>query len=161
MLGHLGFSYVGLIYLLMLWIPNGIWSRNKPKDYHTDQESKILLLFERIGQVCCTCSILIFNDFNIAPFSGWSLWLIASFLLMVLYEINWVRYFTNEHTEENFYRSFCGIPVPGASLPVTAFLLLGIYGKVIWLIASAVIIGIGHIGIQIQHLKGITILKNS
>lgn len=155
MLGHLGFSYVGLIYLVMLWIPNGIWSRNKPKDYHTNRENKILLAFERVGQVCCTCSILIFSDFNIAPFSGWSLWMIASFLLMVLYEINWARYFTNEHTEENFYRSFFGIPVPGASLPVTAFLLLGIYGKVIWLIASAVIIGIGHIGIHIQHLKAI------
>jgi hypothetical protein len=155
MLGHLGFSYVGLIYLLMLWIPNTIWSKNKPIDYNTTQENKILLLFERVGQVCCTGSILIFSDFNITTFSPWSLWLIASFFLMILYEISWTRYFTNEHTEKNFYRSFCGIPVPGASLPVIAFLLLGIYGKVIWLIASAIIIGIGHIGIHLQHLKAI------
>jgi hypothetical protein len=56
---------------------------------------------------------------------------------------------------ENFYRSFCGIPVPGASLPVIAFLLLGIYGKVIWLIVSVIVLGIGHIGIHIQHLKAI------
>jgi len=155
MFGHLGFSYVGLIYLLMLWIPNIIWSKNKPIDYDTAIENKILLLFERAGQVCCTCSILIFSDFNIAAFSAWSIWQAASFFLMILYEISWIRYFTSEHTEENFYRSFCGIPVPGASLPVIAFLLLGIYGKVIWLIASAVIIGIGHIGIHIQHLKAI------
>jgi len=155
MLGHLGFSYVGLIYLLMLWIPNSIWSKNKPIDYNTTNENKTLLLFERVGQVCCTCSILIFRDFNITAFSVWSLWLIVSFLLMILYEISWVRYFTNEHTEENFYRSFCGVPVPGASLPVMAFLLLGIYGRVIWLIVSAIIIGIGHIGIHIQHLKAL------
>ncbi|CRK81256.1 hypothetical protein [Neobacillus massiliamazoniensis] len=155
MLGHLGFSYVGLIYLLMLFIPNIIWSKNLPIDYDYSQENKILLLFERIGQVCCSCSILIFSDFNIAPFSVWSLWLIASFLLMILYEICWIRYYSNENTEENFYRSFCGIPVPLASLPVMAFMLLGIYGKVIWLIASAIIIGIGHIGIHIQHLKAI------
>jgi hypothetical protein len=153
MLGHLGFSYVGLIYLLMLWIPNTIWSKNKPIDYDTTKENKILLLFERVGQACCTFSILIFRDFNLARFSAWSLWLIVSFFLMILYEINWIKYFTNEHTEENFYRSFCGIPIPGASLPVIAFLLLGIYGKVIWLIASAIIIGIGHIGIHIQHLR--------
>jgi hypothetical protein len=159
MLGHLGFSYVGLIYLLMLWIPNSIWSKNKPVDYNSTHENKILLLLERVGQVCCTASILIFNDFNIAPFSAWSLWLIASFLLMILYEIWWIRYFTNEHTEENFYRSFCGVPCPGASLPVTAFLLLGIYGKVIWLIVSAFILGIGHIGIHIQHLKAIKPIK--
>lgn len=155
MLGHLGFSYVGLIYLLMLFIPNIIWSKNLSLDYDSTQENKILLLFERVGQVCCSCSILIFSDFNIAPFSAWSLWLIASFLLMILYEICWIRYFTNEYKEENFYRSFWGIPVPLASLPVIAFLLLGIYGKVIWLIASAIIIGIGHIGIHIQHLKAI------
>jgi hypothetical protein len=57
--------------------------------------------------------------------------------------------------KKKFYRSFYGIPVPGASLPVMAFLLLGIYGKVIWLIVSAVMIGVGHIGIHIQHLKAI------
>ena len=155
MLGHLGFSYIGLIYLLMLFIPNIIWSKNQPINYDTTEENKILLLFERVGQVCCTFSVLIFNDFNITSFSIWTLWLIISFLLMILYEICWIRYFTNEYTEKNFYRSFCGIPVPLASLPVMAFLLLGIYGKVIWLIASAIIIGIGHIGIHIQHLKAI------
>jgi len=112
-------------------------------------------LFERAGQVCCTVTILIFSNFNITTFSAWSLWQIASFLLMLLYEICWIRYFTSDNTEENFYRSFLGIPVPLASLPVMAFLLLGIYGKVIWLIASSIIIGIGHIGIHIQHLKAI------
>ena len=72
---------------------------------------------------------------------------------MLLYEISWIRYFLSEHTEKNFYRSLFGIPVPGASLPVIAFLLLGIYGKVIWLIISIIILGIGHIGIHIQHSK--------
>lgn len=155
MLGHFGFSYIGLLYLLMLWIPNGIWSRNKPADYNPGIENKTLLLFERAGQVCCTCSILIFSDYNPAAFSAWSAWLIASLLLMVLYELSWVRYFTSEHMEENFYRSFLGIPVPGASLPVVAFLLLGVYGKVLWLIISAVIIGIGHIGIHLQHARAL------
>lgn len=153
MLGHLGFSYIGLIYLIMLWIPNIIWVKNKPVDYDSTHENKTLLLFERIGQVCCTCSILIFSDYNIRIFSAWSLWLAVSFLLMILYEAWWIRYFTNEHNEKNFYRSFLGVPVPGASLPIMAFLALGIYGKVIWLIISAVILGIGHIGIHIQHIK--------
>ena len=153
MLGHLGFSYVGLIYLLILFIPNIIWSKNKPIDYDPTHENKILLFFERVGQVCVTCSALIFSDFNIAPLSLWSIWLLVSFILMILYEICWVRYFTNAYTEENFYRSFYGIPVPLATLPVIAFLLLGIYGKVIWLIGSTIIIGIGHIGIHLQHLK--------
>lgn len=50
-MGHFGFSYVGLIYLLMLWIPNFIWNRNKPADYSTALENKILLVLERIGML--------------------------------------------------------------------------------------------------------------
>lgn len=151
MLGHLGFSYVGLIYLLMLFIPNIVWSRSRTADSVNIRENRLLLMFERIGQAFCTCSVLIFSDYNIAPPSKWGLWLAVSFLLMLLYELCWVRYFINEHTEKNFYRSFLGIPMPLASLPVAAFLLLGIYGRVIWLIISSVILGIGHIGIHIQH----------
>ncbi|GHT31880.1 hypothetical protein FACS189434_02480 [Bacteroidia bacterium] len=153
MLGHLGFSYTGLIFLLMLFIPNIIWSKNQPIDYRFIKENKTLLWFERIGQVTCSGCVLIFSDFNIVSFSVWSLWLAGTFLLMMLYEIAWVRYFINPHTEKNFYRSFCAIPLPLATLPIAAFLLLGIYGKVIWLIISAVILGIGHLGIHIQHQK--------
>ncbi|MGM9671692.1 MAG: hypothetical protein ACI3XD_08970 [Oscillospiraceae bacterium] len=39
----------------------------------------------------------------------------------------------------------------GTSLPVAAFFLLGIYGRVVWLMLSAVILGVGHIGIHLQH----------
>lgn len=43
---HFGFSYIGLIFLLMLFIPNIIWTRCKPKDYekYVINENKILLL---------------------------------------------------------------------------------------------------------------------
>ena len=30
---HFGFSYIGLIFLLMLFIPNIYWTQHKPKDY--------------------------------------------------------------------------------------------------------------------------------
>ena len=29
----IGFSYIGLIWLIMLFVPNFIWMKNKPKDY--------------------------------------------------------------------------------------------------------------------------------
>lgn len=155
MLGHFGFSYVGFIYLLMLFIPNIFWTKYKPAGYDNivSNESKILLGLERTGQVLVSCVAIIFNDYNLRPFSLWSLWLIVSFSLMIIYEIYWIRYFNSKHTLEDFYGSFLGVPVPGASLPVVAFLLLGIYGRVIWLIISIIILGIGHIGIHLQHLK--------
>lgn len=40
---RLGFSYIGLIMLLMLFIPNFIWTRNQPKDYdkYAKNENKV------------------------------------------------------------------------------------------------------------------------
>lgn len=43
----------------------------------------------------------------------------------------------------------------GATLPVLAFLLLGIYGRVIWLILCALVLGVGHIGTRWQHRKAL------
>lgn len=150
-MGHLGFSYVGMIFLLMLTIPNLIWTKHQPKGYNFQNENKVLLIFERVGQVLVTSTALIFSDFNLRSWSLWSLWLIAAVILMLMYECWWIRYFKSQKALADFYSSFCGVPVAGATLPVVAFLLLSIYGKVIWLFISVVILGIGHIGIHLQH----------
>lgn len=145
-----GFSYVGVIYLLMLFIPNIIWTKNQPKGYTPEDENKVLAICERIGQALCTCLVLIFDDFNIHP-TRWIIWLEVSFLLMVLYEVFWIRYFKSKKTMSDYYKPMFGIKVPGASLPVVAFLLLGIYGTNIFLILGAIFLGIGHIGIHMGH----------
>lgn len=152
-MGHFGFSYVGLLFLLMLTIPNLIWIRHQPEGYDARNESKILAAFERVGQVLVTCTALIFSDFNLRPWSAWTLWLIAAAILMLMYEGWWIKYFKSQKTLADFYRGFCGIPLAGATLPVAAFFLLGIYGKVIWLIISVVVLGIGHIGVHLQHRR--------
>lgn len=152
-MGHIGFSYVGLVYLLMLMIPNLIWTGKRPAGYTSDNENGILRLFERIGQVCVVCTVLIFSDFNLRPWSLWSVWLLLSFFAMVLYECWWIRYFRSKRTLGDFYSRFAGVPAAGATLPITAFFLLGIYGKVIWLIVSVILLGIGHIGIHLQHRR--------
>ena len=81
--------------------------------------------------------------------------LLASFVLMILYEVFWIRYFRSEKTMKDFYSSILGIPVAGATLPVLAFLLLAIYGKNIILGIAVVILGIGHIGIHLMHRREI------
>ena len=103
--------------------------------------------------VCCF--VLIFSDFNIKQISLWSLWLLLSFLLMILYECYWIRYFKSERAMVDFYSSFCGFPLAGATLPVIAFFLLGIYGKNLPLLIATVILGIGHIGIHYNHRREI------
>ena len=78
---------------------------------------------------------------------------IIAFLLMLLYEGYWIGYFKSEKTMRDMYSSFLGVPVAGATLPVLAFLFLGIYGKNLPLILATVVLGIGHIGIHLQHKK--------
>ncbi|MBQ4396463.1 MAG: alpha/beta hydrolase [Clostridia bacterium] len=152
---HFGFSYVGLLYLVMLFVPNILWTKHKPKDYdlYVGHENKLLLTLERIGEVLVSGLALVFSDFNLRPWNAWSLWLAVSFVLMVLYEIFWVRYFRSPKTMADFYSSLFKIPVAGATLPVAAFFLLGIYGCNFPMILSSVILGIGHIGIHLAHRK--------
>ncbi len=154
---NFGFSYIGLLFLIMLMVPNLLWMRHKPADYekYVVNEKKWLLALERAGEVLVTCMALIFTDFNPHGLNRWSGWLIAAAILMILYEIYWIRYFNSPCTMSDFYSSLLGIPVAGATLPVAAFLLLGIYGKNLFMIISVIILGIGHIGIHMQHRREI------
>lgn len=61
----------------------------------------------------------------------------------------------SEKTMKDFYRSLLGIPVPGAALPVAACVLIAVYGRNPLLLAAAVLLGIGHIGIHLDHRKAI------
>ena len=152
---RLGFSYVGLIYLVMLFVPNIIWAKHQPRDYekYVGNENRLLLTLERTGEVLCSAFALVFTDFNPRSCHLWLLWLGISFALMVLYEIFWVRYFRSEKTMADFYSSILKVPVAGATLPVIAFFLLGVYGCNFPMILSSVILGIGHIGIHLAHRK--------
>lgn len=149
---HFGFSYVGLLYLIMLFVPNIIWTKYKPEGYdeYAKNENKLLLILERIGEALVCVLVLIFSDFNIRK-TYWGIWLALSFMLMLFYEAYWLRYFKSKHEMKDFYSSFLGVPVAGATLPVAAFFLLGIYGCNAFLLTAVIILGIGHIGIHLQH----------
>ena len=154
---HFGFSYVGLIFLVMLFVPNIIWTKHMPENYdqYAKNENRILLVFERTGEVLVSCIILIFSDFNIHGMTPWLFWLVGAFVLMILYECFWIRYFKGPKTMADFYRGFLKIPVAGATLPVLAVLLIAVYGGNIFLLLAGIILGVGHIGIHLQHRKEI------
>ena len=151
---QLGFSFVGVAFLLMLFVPNIMWAKNQPAGYEELQkrESKVLLALERVGQVLTTCSAIVF----VCPRGYTFPWLgvlIAAVLLMVLYEVAWVHYFRGGQRLDGMYQPLGPIPVPIASLPVTAFVLLGVWYQSPVAVVSAVVLGIGHIGIHIGHLR--------
>lgn len=154
---HLGFSYIGLIFLIMLFVPNSMWTKNKPTDYdkYAKNENKLLVTLERIGEGAASCLVLIFSDFNPKNLSAWLIWLVLAFVMMILYEIYWIRYFRSQKTMKDFYSSLLGVPVAGATLPVIGFMLLGIYGRNVFLIIAVIVLGVGHIGIHLNHRKEI------
>ncbi len=155
---HFGFSYMGLFFLLMLFIPNILWTKHKPKDYekYVGNENKVLLLLERVGEALVCCISLIFSDFNLRELNLWSAWLLFAVVLMIFYEAYWFRYFHSKQEMTDFYSSFLGIPVAGASLPVAAFFFLGIYGANFLMLLATIVLGIGHIGIHLSHRREVS-----
>lgn len=60
---QLGFSLVGVAFLLMLFVPNARWARNQPPGYEELQshESRPLVVLERVGQVLSSCAAVMFT----------------------------------------------------------------------------------------------------
>lgn len=139
----------------MLFIPNIVYATDKSTSKPTLDENKVLVWLERIGQALVSTIVLIFSDFNVQGWSLWMIWLVAAVIFMLMYELWWIRYFRSSKTLADFYSSYAGIPVAGATLPIIAFFLLGIYGQVVWLLFAVILLGIGHIGIHIEHRKAL------
>lgn len=150
---YLGFSWLGALFLLALTVPNLLWTRRKPRDYDPSREDRRLALLERVGQVWVTCGALLSRGISLRPWSPWSWWLAGAAALMILYEGWWVRYFRSPRTMADFTAPLLGIPVAGASLPVAAFALLGVYGRAWWMLPGVVALEIGHIGIHLEHRR--------
>lgn len=153
MTGPVRFSPLGALFLLLLLVPNLLWTRRKPRGYDPSREDRRLALLERVGQVWVTCGALLSPGIRLGPWSAWSWWLAGAAALMALYEIWWVRYFRSARSMRDFTAPLLGIPVGGAAPPVLAFLLLGIYGRVWWMVPGVVILGVGHIGIHLGYRR--------
>lgn len=154
-----GFSVLGTIFLLLFILPNLFWTRNQPVDYaqYAKKQKPILLLLERVGEVCVSVLAVVSADLRWLGKSPQMIWLLLATLLILLYEVYWVRYFQSAKTMSDFYRDLLGVPVTGATLPVMAFVCLSIYGRNPLLFAAAVVLGIGHIGIHRAHQKEVEV----
>ncbi|MDO4538956.1 MAG: hypothetical protein Q4B54_12400 [Coriobacteriales bacterium] len=149
-----GFSPVGAVFLAMLFVPNIRWAKSQPAGYEalSKRENKTLLALERVGQVATSCAAVVFvcpQGFSLP----WALWLMAACVLMLLYEVAWVRYFRGGGKLAAMYQPLGFIPVPIASLPVGAFVLLGVWYRSPVAVLAAVVLGVGHIGIHLGHLR--------
>lgn len=152
---ELGFSWLGLLFLICLFVPNILFGQNMPQDYKelSAEEPAGLLMLERTGQATVSFLILFARDFAWTTWTSWSGWLLLGWVAVALYLACWTRYFVGPHSAARLHRPLLGIPVPLAVLPVAAALLFGIYARSFWLILASIVLGIGHIGIHVQHLR--------
>lgn len=96
---------MGIVFLLMLFIPNIIWSKNTPQGYDESakRESKCLLAFERTGEALVSALLPTdrrLDKFSISPRLGY---IMLPLILMVLYELYWLRYFRSSRTLADMY----------------------------------------------------------
>ena len=93
-----GVGYIGIIFLLMLFIPNIIWTKHQPIGYenYVKNENKILGILEKIGEVGATILLPFFTDYNFKSrslgtsgfyFSYLDIYIVVVFGLMLLYEV--------------------------------------------------------------------------
>ena len=80
------------------------------------------------------------------------MWLLVAFIIMALYEAAWIRFFKTNDLGA-MYSPLGPIPVPLASLPVVGIFVLGVWYMSPVAIAASIVLGIGHIGIHLSHLR--------
>lgn len=151
-----GFSAVGLVFLLCLFVPNILYGLKQPawQAGMSAAEPAYFRIPERIGEILVSVLLLCMKDLRWP--TTWTAnvwWFAAAAVLMALYLAAWARYFAGAGTPEDFYGPLLGVPIPLALLPVAAAILLGIYARSFWLIFAGAVLGFGHLGIHILHLR--------
>jgi len=152
--GDPGFSVIGAAFLVALLAPNVVLVRlGLPDGLDPGTESRALRCAERVGQLLTVVALVGFSDTGPRSWSAGSWWLVVAVALMLLSLVGWGRYVRSARTVHDLYRPLLGVPVPLATFPVLACLLLGLYGRLVPLIAGAVVLGIGHIGVHARHAR--------
>ena len=81
-----GFSWIGALFLILLFVPNLIWAKRQPEGYDPGGESRLMQALERVGQVLVSAMSLCLESLRLRLWSGWSCFLVASALCMALYD---------------------------------------------------------------------------
>lgn len=158
-----GFSVSGLVYLIMFLIPKLLWEKKRRSGGQAAYDgNKVLTVLAQSGQVALIASMLVFKSTDpyvkVLPegiYFDWKmvLWA-AAFVLMILYEIYGLICVNSRKKKRDLYSYFAGYPAAGITLPVTAAVLIGLYSMNLIIIAAAVMLGAGCIGIHAGRASG-------
>ncbi|MCR5792494.1 MAG: hypothetical protein K6G65_04945 [Lachnospiraceae bacterium] len=140
-IGQLGvswFNVFGLIFIVLLLIPNIIYAI-KNRNEHNRCTNKFMNAMEQVGRYGCMF-LMIFSiglpEFGFRSVEAFLVYLFGNTVLMVAYWIVWILYFV----KQTYWKQ-----MTLAVIPLCLFLLSGITLLQWPLILFAVIFGIGHI----------------
>ncbi|WP_400243569.1 hypothetical protein AB3U99_20420 [Niallia sp. JL1B1071] len=142
-------SPIGFVLAIGLLLPNILFIIFfSPKNIPSKTRSTpfIFIFLERIGQIGCLFLLSITTN----PVKFIDVWLILSFLCLLLYYLLWIRYVRNDRDYRFLTKSFLFMPIPLALLPCCIFFAIAIWGHSIWLGIAAIIFAIGHLKVSLD-----------
>lgn len=140
----MGFSIIGTIIAIAIFIPNLLMMKFPPNNAPKDLKDAgiIFTVLERIGQVGCIL-ILVISKTNFEKLTI-NIWAVFMGSCLLIYYFLWARYVVKGQEYNLLWEPLSFIPIPMAVFPVGAFLFAAILGKSIWLVILVVFLGIGH-----------------
>jgi len=140
----LGFSYIGLIIVTVVLLPNLLFVIFPPKNIPNGLQDVHLFftIIERIGMIAFIVILLTSNvsfinlDFN--------LFLLLMILCIVIYYALWLRYVLKGQDFSLLFTPLLFIPIPMAIFPVCYFLFVSFWINSIYLAIVTLIFTIGH-----------------
>lgn len=148
------FNPYGLIFMILIMIPNIIFAVKCKYDFVKLPETKfwkILQIFEQIGRYG-SFACMIFNIpgtcFGFSSDTSFAIYLIANFVLVFAYCLIWIFCFKKNNLVNTLF-----FAILLSVLPSIMFLLSGILIQSVLLIISALIFAPCHISISVKNCR--------
>lgn len=150
----MSFSIIGTVIAVLILFPSIIFYTifpPKSPSVKIKEVSSIFTVFERIGQVACL--LLLIMSGNSMRLDNINVFAILMIICIVIYYFLWIRYIIDGRDTRIMLRPFLFVPIPGAVFPVCAFAFAALWGNVILLSISSLILGIGHFTVSLNTYK--------
>ncbi|MNZ94644.1 hypothetical protein D3C78_1137580 [compost metagenome] len=152
----MGFSLLGTAIAIVILLPSIIFLIKFPPGHAAEEASKLPKTFgalEKIGQAGCIISLVISKDFFVMEQANF--FTLLMIVCLVLYYALWIAYAMKGGDFSMMLKPLLFIPIPGAVLPVCAFVFAALWGQCWWLGISAIILAAGHCAISWENYKRI------
>ena len=140
----MGFTVMGLVLFLLIFLPNGVILLCPPKGVPADIKDAgfIFTAMERCGQIGIALLLLFSAEhFDTAQPNVWLYFMMAC--IAVYYGL-WIRYVLKGAEFSLLFSPLWGIPIPMAVFPVAAFLLASVWMGSAPLAVASGMFAVGH-----------------